>query len=93
MKSKIICRQLQSLAQETRLTIFRKLIGTGDKGICAGDLCKELNISCSALSFHLNHLSNAGLITSRRDGRFIFYHCNCKAAKELTNFLTRNCCR
>ena len=93
MKIDKICQQLQSLAQETRLRIFRKLISSGDQGMCAGDLCKELDISCSSMSFHLNHLSNADLITSKRDGRHIFYFCNCKATKSLTAFLTQNCCR
>lgn len=87
-----ICQQLQSLAQETRLRIFRQLIACGDAGMCAGDLCKALDVACSGLSFHLNHLSNAGLISSERQGRYIVYRANIEAAKQLTDYLLKNCC-
>ncbi len=92
MNTSLICQQLQSLAQETRLKVFRKLVACGDKGMCAGDICKELDIPCSRMSFHLNHLSNAGLIHSQRQGRFIIYYCDFKAAKDLSDYLTKNCC-
>ena len=92
MKITTICQQLQSLAQETRLRIFRKLITCGEQGMCAGDICKALDVSCNSLSFHLNHLSNAGLISSKRDGRYIIYSCNYTAAKALTDYLSENCC-
>ena len=92
MKIDKVCKQLQSLSQETRLRIFRKLIVVGENGICAGDLCKALSVPCSAMSFHLNHLTNAGLILSKRDGRYIIYRANFQAARCLTRFLTENCC-
>lgn len=92
MNTAVICQQLQSLAQETRLKVFRKLVSRGDKGMCAGDICKELDIPCSRMSFHLNQLSNAGLIFSERRGRYIIYFCNFTAAKNLSDYLTKNCC-
>lgn len=87
-----ICQQLQSLAQETRLKAFRILVACDNKGMCAGNICKKLNVPCSRMSFHLCHLSNAGLIYSKRKGRYIFYFCDFKAAENLSNYLIKNCC-
>ena len=50
-KLDVICAQLRSLSQETRLRIFRELVCAGSAGLCAGDICKRLDVPCSAMSF------------------------------------------
>ena len=51
-----------------------------------------LPIAPATLSFHLKELSHAGLVTSRQDGRFIFYSANFTAMNDLLAYLTENCC-
>lgn len=61
---------LQALAEETRLSIVRRLSG-GERCVC--DLQDELGAAQSRLSFHLKKLKDAGLVDDRRDGRWVYY--------------------
>ncbi|SJM90940.1 ArsR/SmtB family transcription factor [Crenothrix polyspora] len=92
MKLNIAVKALAAIAQETRLSLFRLLVQTGESGLPAGLIAKELNIPNATLSFHLKELSNAGLITARQESRFIYYAANFAAMNELLGFLTENCC-
>lgn|SRR5678815_926884 len=57
---------LGSLAQETRLAIYRLLVETGPGGLSASAIAKALEVPASSLSFHLHQLAHAGLITHER---------------------------
>jgi ArsR family transcriptional regulator len=83
---------LSALSQETRLKVFKLLIEYGRSGAPAGALSEELDIPHNTLSFHLSHLSNAGLVSSKRDGRSIIYSANCEMMEELIGYLGENCC-
>ncbi|MFZ8528471.1 ArsR/SmtB family transcription factor, partial [Staphylococcus aureus] len=75
-----------ALSQETRLGIFRLLVEHGMEGAAAGVLSDTLDIPHNTLSFHLSHLSQAGLVTSQRDGRRIIYKANLDAMQSLVGF-------
>lgn len=92
MKSSNVVRALGALAQETRLGVFRLLVEQGPSGMAAGEIAEKLMIAPATLSFHLKELSHAGLVTSRQDGRFIFYAANFTAMNDLLAYLTENCC-
>ena len=92
MKIQSAVKALAALAQETRLSIFRILVQTGEAGLSAGQIAKELSIPNATLSFHLKELTNAGLITARQESRFIYYAANFSAMNELLGYLTENCC-
>lgn len=81
-----------ALSQETRLQSFRRLVQAGAEGMPAGTLSEILETPHNTLSFHLAHLSKAGLVTSRRRGRSIIYAVNCPFIQELVRFLVENCC-
>src|SRR5436190_768091 len=81
-----------ALSQETRLRVFKLLIEYGTEGIPAGTLSEELGIPHNTLSFHLSHLSHAGLVTSRKQSRSIIYAAKCDAIETLIEFLNENCC-
>ncbi len=83
---------LSALSQETRLRVFRLLIEYGRSGTAAGMLSDELGIPHNTLSFHLSHLSQAGLVTSRKQGRQVIYAANCDAMEGLLSYLRENCC-
>jgi ArsR family transcriptional regulator, arsenate/arsenite/antimonite-responsive transcriptional repressor len=84
---------LGSLAQESRLRVFRLLVNTGAEGIAAGEIAERLDVPQATLSFHLNHLRNAGLIESRREGRSIIYALKVDGIRDLMSFLTEECCQ
>jgi len=81
-----------ALSQETRLKAFRLLVQAGQQGLPAGELSEELGTPHNTLSFHLNHLSNAGVISSRREGRSIIYSANYDVMHSLISFMVKDCC-
>src|ERR1700733_1089940 len=83
---------LGDLAQETRLQLFRLLVTSGQEGMSAGNFADHLAVPPSSLSFHLQQLTHAGLVTQRRLGRQLFYSAEYGAMNELLAYLTENCC-
>src|ERR1700719_4151844 len=92
MKKSNVIAALSALAQETRLEIFRLLIQRGPEGLAAGEIGERLGQPSPTLSFHLNQLRFAGLVTSRRESRSIIYSANFRAMNDLLAYLTENCC-
>lgn len=92
MKKSNVIMALGALAQETRLDIFRLLVQKGPKGLPAGEISDRLGQPSPTLSFHLNQLRFAGLVTSRRESRSIIYSANFKGMNDLLTYLTDNCC-
>ncbi len=92
MKKSAAIAALGALAQETRLDIFRLLIGKAPQGVPAGEIGERLGLPAPTLSFHLNQLRFAGLVTSRRRSRSIIYFANYAAMNGLLAYLTDHCC-
>lgn len=83
---------LGSLAQDSRLSVFRTLVQAGPAGLAAGRIATKTKIPPSSLSFHLKELAHAGLVEARQAGRFVIYTANFRTMNALVAFLTRNCC-
>ena len=83
---------LASLAQESRLAIFRTLVQAGHEGLPAGKVSEQTGIAPSSLSFHLKELAHAEMVSARQEGRFIIYTANFATMNALIEFLTENCC-
>ncbi len=83
---------LAALAQETRLELFRLLVTCGPEGLPAGAIAERLAVAPSSLSFHLQQLVHAGLITQRRLSRNLIYSAEYGTMTELLAYLTENCC-
>lgn len=86
------CEAFSSLSQETRLKVFRLLIQFGSDGATPGAIAQEIKIPDNTLSFHLSHLSRAGLIRSQKNGRSITYYANTDVMLGLVDYLQENCC-
>jgi ArsR family transcriptional regulator len=69
-----------ALSDETRLEIMERL-KEGEQCVC--DLTDALKTAQSRLSFHLKVLKDAGLITDRPEGRWIYYSLNAEVLEEL----------
>ena len=83
---------LGALAQEHRLAAFRLLVQAGDNGMAAGAIAEALDIPGSSLSFHLAHLTRAGLIRQQRQSRSLIYTADYAAMNALVGYLMENCC-
>jgi DNA-binding transcriptional ArsR family regulator len=92
MDQKRAIAALGALAQETRLELFRLLVARGPEGLSAGIIAEKLGVMPSSLSFHLQQLVHAGLITQRRLSRQLIYSADYGAMSELMAYLTENCC-
>jgi ArsR family transcriptional regulator len=59
-----------ALSDATRLSIL-EMLRDGERCVC--ELQDELDAAQSRLSFHLRVLKEAGLVTDRREGRWMYY--------------------
>lgn len=92
MTPRTASHRLASLAQPSRLAVFRLLVRRGPQGLPAGEIATRLKIAPATLSFHLKALAQAGLLRSRQEGRFVHYAPDFKAMRALVDYLTENCC-
>lgn len=92
MESSAAIAALSALAHESRLALFRLLVKRGPEGYCAGDIGSRLDIPAPTLSFHLKTLSQAGLVKSRKQSRFVYYSANFELMSSIVAFLTEHCC-
>ena len=83
---------LSALAHEGRLSIFRLLVRAGRGGLAAGEVSRKLDVLPNTLSANLTVLANAGLVTSRRDGRSVIYSADYERMTGLLSFLMEDCC-
>lgn len=92
MKSAGIIEALGALAHEHRLKIFRMLVERGTEGMAAGQIAQRLGLAPSSLTFHLQNLQRAHLISQRRESRQLIYAADYAAMTDLIGYLTENCC-
>ena len=83
---------LSALAHENRLAVHRMLVERGPDGLPAGVIADRLGIPASSLTFHLQHLLRAKLVTQRRSSRQLIYAADFAAMNGLVAYLTENCC-
>jgi ArsR family transcriptional regulator, arsenate/arsenite/antimonite-responsive transcriptional repressor len=83
---------LAALAQEHRLAIYRILVQVGPDGMAAGDVANAVGIAPNTLSFHLDRLRHAGLVSVARQGRSLVYATRYETMNNLLGYLTENCC-
>ena len=79
-------QQFRALSEETRLQIL-ELLRSGEHCVC--ELTEALDLGQSLLSFHLKTLKEAGLVTDRREGRWMYYALAAEALEELGTSLTQ----
>ena len=92
MEETKVVKALAALAQPIRLRIFRALVIAGREGMTPGAMAEGLQISSTALSFHLKELANAGLVGQERAGRYLIYRADYERMNALLGYLTENCC-
>ena len=73
-----------ALADPIRVDVVSLLRG-GERCVC--ELMDELDLAQSKLSWHLKTLSDAGIITGRREGRWNYYSLNSDVIAEARGIL------
>lgn len=84
---------LTALGHPVRLAVFRELMAQGTDGAAAGSLARAVGLAPNALSFHLNRLKQAGLVSSQRAGQQTLYRARLNTMRELVAYLDDTCCR
>ena len=74
--------RLSALADETRLRILELLLD-GERCVC--ELTDALGLGQSLLSFHLRTLKETGLVTDRREGRWVYYAASPEVLREVAS--------
>ena len=87
MNIQIAASTLESLGNQTRLTIYRTLVRAGPTGMAVGMLKERLAIPGSTLSHHLSRLVAAGLVSQNREGRVLRCTTNYQTTNELIAYL------
>ncbi len=73
-----------ALSDEIRIDVVG-LLQHGERCVC--ELMDELDMAQSKLSWHLKTLSDAGIISGRREGRWVYYTLNAAAIAEAREML------
>ena len=84
MNDRKIAVIFKALGDENRIRIL-KLLHSGEK--CACKLLDELNISQSTLSHHMKILCDAGIVTGRKEGKWMHYSICCEGIKDVRSLL------
>src|SRR5678815_5407746 len=88
-------RLFHALSDATRLDIL-EMLRDGERCVC--DLQTDLDAAQSRLSFHLKTLKTAGLVTDRKEGRWVHYALNPEVLEAVAAFAgeletdARACC-
>ena len=77
-------RLFHALSDGTRLSILQRL-RFGERCVC--DMTDALDAAQSRLSFHLKVLKEAGLVTDRREGRWMYYTLNPETLGEVAELI------
>jgi DNA-binding transcriptional ArsR family regulator len=92
MKTAGVIEALGALAHEYRLAIYRLLVEQGPEGLPAGAIGERVGLVPSSLTFHLQTLQHAGLITPVRASRQLIYSADFGVMNDLVGYLTDKCC-
>jgi len=92
MKPAAAVTALSALAHENRLAVYRMLVEAGPEGLSAGTISTRLKVPPSSMTFHLQALQRAGLVTQQRLSRQLIYAADFGAMNEIVGYLTENCC-
>ncbi|MEX2583613.1 MAG: metalloregulator ArsR/SmtB family transcription factor [Gemmatimonadota bacterium] len=77
-------RLFHALSDETRLRIVQRL-ARGERCVC--DLQDAVGSYQSRLSFHLRKLRDAGVVSDRKEGRWVYYSIRPEALETMRAFL------
>lgn len=82
--SENLIKSFRALGDPLRFQVI-ELLRTQE--LCVCDLCEQMAVKPSKLSFHLKALKEVGLVRSRQDGKWIYYSLNLPQLAILEQYL------
>jgi DNA-binding transcriptional ArsR family regulator len=73
------------LADPTRLAVFESV---ARREMTVSELTDRFDVSQPAISQHLAALRNRGLVSQRKDGRYVYYRADPSGVKPLVDWLS-----
>ncbi|MCL6613338.1 MAG: helix-turn-helix domain-containing protein [Firmicutes bacterium] len=64
-----------------------RVLWLGDGGLSAGEIAERFAISKWSISYHLDMLKDAGLVTAEKKGQFVIYSLNMTVFHEIAAWL------
>ena len=89
----ILINRLSTLSHPQRMAVFRLLMRRCPDEVPAGEIAAALSLKSSTASVYLSALTQAGLISQRRDGTRLLYAVNLDTTREVVTGLFSDCCR
>ncbi|MFF8604594.1 ArsR/SmtB family transcription factor [Streptomyces sp. NPDC015346] len=86
-EAEALARILKAVADPTRLQMLSMLLAAPDGEACVCDLTAPLARQQPTISYHLKVLSDAGLVTKRKRGTWIWYSVHRDRAALLNSLL------
>jgi ArsR family transcriptional regulator len=80
------CETFKALGDPVRVEILKLLKGNSRT---VSELVDNFDVSQPAISHHLAVLKSVGLVTSKRDGRVVYYSLNLKCIAAVCEFMHR----
>lgn len=75
----------KALGDSNRLTIMELI---SEKELNAGQILSQVKMGQSTLSHHMKILCDSGIVTSRKDSRWVYYSINPQIAQDVIGVLT-----
>lgn len=76
-----------ALSDSTRRDILERTLGTA---LTVNQIATDYDMSLAAVSKHLKVLDEAGLITKRKNGRFVFISANPQGLQEAEEYIAQH---
>ncbi len=84
MDEKSVARIFKALCDENRIRILR-ILQSGEK--CACRLLEALNVTQPTLSHHMKILCDSGIVSGRKEGKWMYYSISAEGANIAVNLL------
>lgn len=84
MDEKRIAAIFKAFCDENRIRII-KLLRSGEK--CACKLLEEINVTQPTLSHHMKILCDSGIVSARKEGKWMYYSISEQGAENARNLL------
>lgn len=86
MENKKMAAMFKAFGDENRIQILQ-LLKDGEK--CACHLLEEMKITQPTLSHHMKLLCDAGIVTGRKEGKWMHYSISEKGLREMEKYLAQ----
>ena len=83
-KKENISKLMVSFSDPFRLEIIDLMM---DGEVCVCDVMKLTNLSQSRISYHIKILKEAGLISDRQEGRWVYYKLDLEVLSDIKNWM------